>query len=91
LPKEFTVKAFMAQLVMKALNMSVFPRAPGLDVKRLQEDVGRREDLLSHSPEFCDRRVAAEIDAEDLSAGPPASATHELIEFWWRISERPLH
>jgi len=29
--------------------------------------------------------------AEDLSAGPPASATHELIEFWWRISERPLH
>ena len=31
--EEFTVKAFIAQLVMKALN--VLPWAPGLDVKRL--------------------------------------------------------
>ena len=31
---EFAVKAFIAQLVMKALNMPVFPGNPGFDVKR---------------------------------------------------------
>jgi hypothetical protein len=33
--EEFAIKAFIAQLVVKALNMSVLPRTPGLDVKRL--------------------------------------------------------
>ena len=33
--EEFAVQAFIAQLVMKAFNMSVLPRAPGLDIKRL--------------------------------------------------------
>ena len=33
--EEFAVEAFIAQLVVKALNMPVLPRAPGLDVKRL--------------------------------------------------------
>jgi hypothetical protein len=33
--EEFAVEPFIAQLVMKALNMSVLPRAPGLDVKCL--------------------------------------------------------
>ncbi|MGA9580291.1 MAG: hypothetical protein WBV90_21950 [Terrimicrobiaceae bacterium] len=33
--EEFAVEAFIAQLVMKALNVSVLPRASGLDVKRL--------------------------------------------------------
>jgi hypothetical protein len=31
--EEFTVKAFIAQLVMKALNVPVLPRAPELDVE----------------------------------------------------------
>ena len=33
--EELAVEAFIAQLVMKALNVSVLPRAPGRDVKRL--------------------------------------------------------
>ena len=33
--EEFAVEAFIARLVVKALNVSVLPRAPGLDVKRL--------------------------------------------------------
>jgi hypothetical protein len=33
--EEFAVKAFIAQLVVKAFNMPVFPRAPRLDVERL--------------------------------------------------------
>src|SRR4029077_5787221 len=33
--EEFSVQAFIAQLVVKAFNMPVFPRAPGFDVKGL--------------------------------------------------------
>ena len=33
--EEFAVKAFIAQLVMKALDMPILPRAPRLDVERL--------------------------------------------------------
>jgi hypothetical protein len=32
--EEFAVQAFIAQFVMKALNMPVLPRAPRLDVER---------------------------------------------------------
>ena len=33
--EEFALKAFIAQLVVKALNMPILPRASGLDVQRL--------------------------------------------------------
>ena len=40
--EEFAVQAFIAKLVVKALNMPILPRAPGLDLKRLN--------LLGHQP-----------------------------------------
>ena len=40
--EEFAVQAFIAQLIVKALNMPVFSRAPRLDVQRL--------DLLGFQP-----------------------------------------
>ena len=40
--EEFAVQAFIAQLVVKALNMPILPWTPGFDVKRL--------DLLSLQP-----------------------------------------
>jgi hypothetical protein len=51
--EEFSVQAFIAQLVVKALNMPILPRAPGLDVKRfdllaLQRVVHVRGDKLMH-------------------------------------------
>ena len=33
--EEFAVKTFIAQLVVKALDMPILPWAPGLNVKRL--------------------------------------------------------
>jgi hypothetical protein len=54
--EEFTVKAFIAQLVVEALNMPVLPRAPRLDVKRL--------DLLGLQPVLDDKLgsvVAAQL------------------------------
>ena len=43
--EELAVEAFIAQLVMKALNVSVLPRASGLDVKGLY--------LLGLQPVLC--------------------------------------
>ena len=63
--EEFAVQAFIAQLVMKALDMPVFPRAPRLDVERL--DLLRLQPVLHAGGDKLRAIVAAQVFGHSIA------------------------